>query len=346
MSKQLRRRSRLTVAVVAVLVVTGIFIVADLLNNMVDLQAAIPVQSVTVNSSLAQEDQETAASARQNLAVLLGGSPSPQPLDTQAAASATAQTNQTTADAELQAAQTSGTGPETSGNYPSQPVQTNQELELQGVMIGNGASIAVLEYQGQSYTAAPGDQVGGYEIEQVQADSVTVSKAGQRSKVAIGGNSQAAGSPAIGSYPPVLPDPESVPLPPAPVPVDVSEPAAPNPVYLDDGANYERKSPSGGLSRQALNSFAQSGAKLVGDIYATTVADDGLGVQIRFRNPQNALAQLGVKDKDIVLSINGKMIRSQEELYNSCLALKDAPHVKIELMRRGQVTNINYQVPD
>jgi type II secretory pathway component PulC len=69
-------------------------------------------------------------------------------------------------------------------------------------------------------------------------------------------------------------------------------------------------------------------------------------VRLEFRNPANALARLGLKNGEVVLSLNGEPIRTPEELYNSYLILRNTPSVDFEVLRGGRPTSVRYDFPE
>ena len=245
------------------------------------------------------------------------------------------------------------------GHSASDGIGENSEVTLQGVMLGADAGIAVLEYDGQTYTVGQGEKVGDYQIDDIKADRVTLNRHGQLSqvKISIPKDSEASAAPSlsVGSYPPVLPAPNDVPLPPQPVKIPESGPAASSglgdseAVYNITEADFEGgtnvSAPANELTREELDEFTRKGAALLADIRGTEV-ENGRGIQVKFRNPDNALAKLGMQDGDVVLRINSKTVLGIEDIYNAVLTMRDAPQIDIDLSRNGQPMSLYHRFPE
>ncbi|MGM9998943.1 MAG: hypothetical protein ACI38Q_06080 [Candidatus Bruticola sp.] len=95
------------------------------------------------------------------------------------------------------------------------------DLTLSGIMLGSGAGVAVLDYNGVSYTKSEGDSLGKYTISKILSDRVLV-KDGDRSltlELSSSGSAsstRAADSGGFKNGHPVLPDPGTVPPPSSP----------------------------------------------------------------------------------------------------------------------------------
>ena len=99
------------------------------------------------------------------------------------------------------------------------------------------------------------------------------------------------------------------------------------------------------LTREELDEFTRKGAALLADIRGSEV-ENGRGIQVQFRNPDNALAKLGMKDGDVVLRINSKNVYGVEDIYNAVLTMRDAPQIDIEISRNGQPLSLFHKFPE
>lgn len=243
--------------------------------------------------------------------------------------------------------------------------EENQDIALQGIMLGSSAGIAVVEYEGSTYTVGQGEHVGDYTVEDIQADRVTFKRQGKLSQVHIDTPADAAGSVSagtagasaagVGDYPPVLPPPEEVPLPPQPVSLpEIKHQAGSSAVRSEAVYNITEADFTGGtdmspeaneLTREELDEFTRKGAALLADIRGSEV-ENGRGIQVQFRNPDNALAKLGMKDGDVVLRINSKNVYGVEDIYNAVLTMRDAPQIDIEISRNGQPLSLFHKFPE
>lgn len=342
---------------IIVLIMLTIFVAADLLSSLVDFHASVPPRSLPADVHPATSSGPSDERLTREIRTFLHRAD--DPIEAEVEPSPATGESPLPGDTE----QNANTNEDSTGEYDAEPSYSAPDnanaapgVELQGVLWSDEASIAVLETNGVTHTVATGDTVAGYHVDNIDRDSVALSRDGQQFTVRINekpktGNS----SRPIGKYPPVLPNPEDVPLPPTPTTskAAASGPPAPKRVYLD-GSEVDPVPPhqvnvsKGGqkLTRQEMDEFLAKGAALSQDVRGAAIPGDGIGVRVRFRNPSNALARLGVKDGDIILNLNGKTIRSMEELYNSCLTLKDSPSASIELMRSSQNMRLFYEFPE
>lgn len=114
----------------------------------------------------------------------------------------------------------SGWGESAGGGTAISPVAP-KGLKLSGIMLGSGAGIAVIDYNGTSYTKSEGQKVGRYTVAKIMSDRVVVEDGLNSFTLGLNsyGSSDLASSAASGGVKnghPVLPDPGQVPPPPAP----------------------------------------------------------------------------------------------------------------------------------
>lgn len=354
MPEQNKEQTPASVFGLAVLIVLTIFIGADFLSELVNFQAGIPPKAVSVDSS-AKNTGEDSNLPRNMRTIMRRDLPekaedetrepedgsvketSGQESEKAAAPSSHSVTEYETGQAIEDFSASSGRNASSRQNVPG--------IELEGVMMGSGVGIAVLNIDGNSYTVGAGERAGRYTVEDISKDSVTLSGDGRTFTVGI---TDSKPSRRIGDYPAVLPDPEDVPLPPQPMPA--SEPVLPGTVdmALDD---YEEAGSSvsaseHALTRQEMKDFISKGAAVVSDVRASSVEGENTGVKLTFRNPDNALAKLGLKDGDIVMSCNSKVMITPEQLYNQLLTLQDAPYAHFFVIRNGQEMFVDCDFPE
>lgn len=214
-------------------------------------------------------------------------------------------------------------------------------ISLQGVMLGGGVGIAVLEVEGKSYTVGVGDSAGGYTVAQILQDQVVLRRGGEVISLGLSGSGDVQVS---GEGPPVLPPPDAVPPPPAPAPAG-GAPGLPAPAAMGETQAPAAAAPApASMTRAEIGAFVDQGAALAlevrGEMYVG--AGDQQGVRLKFRKADNALAKIGLKDGDVVLTMNGEPIRSPEELYNSYLILKNTPSVDFQILRDGKPSSVHF----
>ncbi|MGM9992785.1 MAG: hypothetical protein ACI376_08095 [Candidatus Bruticola sp.] len=111
-----------------------------------------------------------------------------------------------------------GWGQEENSSVNLQSAAVAADLKLSGIMLGSGASIAVIDYNGVSYTKSEGQSVGRYTVSKILSDRVLI-KDGERSfalELSSSGSTSAASPVDTGGFKnghPVLPDPGQVPPP-------------------------------------------------------------------------------------------------------------------------------------
>lgn len=102
------------------------------------------------------------------------------------------------------------------------PVVPN-DLKLSGIMLGSGSGIAVIEYNGTSYTKSEGQKVGRYTVAKILSDRVVVEDGVNNFTLGLNSSgtsdlvSSSAGTSGSTNGHPVLPDPGQVPPPEVPV---------------------------------------------------------------------------------------------------------------------------------
>ncbi len=318
MGRDLQECSPLVGLGAALLVCLSVFLGADLLSVLVGYQSRMPAEPL-VAASPSSAGLKT--SGAWDLAVLRPPASSP----TASPATKVPDEGEVT-DAE-----------------PGGEVLEGPQVDLQGVMLGGGVGIAVLEVEGQDYTASVGDEAGGYKVVEIHPDRVVLSQGGRTFPVRLSG---APAAQVVGEGPPVLPDPGEVPPPPVPAPASGGPPRLPPPPLTGVQAPAVSAAPAASVSHQDIDAFLEQGAALARDVRGVAVPGDGRGVRLEFRNAANALARLGLKNGDVVLSLNGEPIRTPEELYNSYLILRKTPSVEFEVLRGGQPTSVRYDFPE
>ncbi len=123
----------------------------------------------------------------------------------------------------LQAVPPSGSGWGESGGTTSaiSPVAPDG-LKLSGIMLGSGSGIAVIEYNGTSYTKSEGQKIGRYTVSKILSDRVVIEDGVNNFTLGLSSSgtsdlASSAGASLSSNGHPVLPDPGQVPPPSAPV---------------------------------------------------------------------------------------------------------------------------------
>lgn len=94
--------------------------------------------------------------------------------------------------------------------------------------------------------------------------------------------------------------------------------------------------------RQALDNSAEMAKQL----RVVPEERDGVpyGTRISFRTNDNLLSRMGVKNNDIMLSINGVPTRGAEEMFRGYMTLRNASSFEFVLERNGEEQTIHYEL--
>ncbi len=86
--------------------------------------------------------------------------------------------------------------------------------------------------------------------------------------------------------------------------------------------------------------------KLLKDVFIVPVVRNGetVGFKFRYVKPGSLLYKYGFRSGDLILSVNGKPIRTVEEAFKIYNILRNEKIVKVEIERRGKVRTIIYEI--
>ncbi len=68
------------------------------------------------------------------------------------------------------------------------------------------------------------------------------------------------------------------------------------------------------------------------------------GTKLVFRQPDNVMAQLGLENDDVLLSVNGSPCRSVEDMYQGCMTIRNAENLEFVVDRNGEQKTIRYEL--
>ncbi len=100
------------------------------------------------------------------------------------------------------------------------------------------------------------------------------------------------------------------------------------------------------LDRRFVEQQTADIGKLLKDVFIVPVVRNGetVGFKFRYVKPGSLLYKYGFRSGDLILSINGKPIRTVEEAFKIYNILRNENLVKIEIERRGKVKTIVYEI--
>ncbi len=119
----------------------------------------------------------------------------------------------------------------------------------------------------------------------------------------------------------------------------------------DDQDKNDNKEESGGegqpkVSMADVRQALDNSAEMAKQLRVVPQEKDGqpYGTRVDFRDNNNLLARMGVKDRDVMLSINGIPTRSAEEMYRGYMTLRNANSFEFVVERDGKEETIRYEL--
>ncbi len=211
-----------------------------------------------------------------------------------------------------------------------------EQIKLQGTMAAaNGAGLAILEFQGASQVVGSGDQIGGFTLKSVTSYSVTLEGQGQTFLLDM--NSQQ-------SSPTALPQSRPVERP-------IADSQSPQPEAQNEEQQPEEQAGSTSpiLSMKELRNILDNPEEFMGQGFqAKPEVENGevLGMRIKLANPSHPLARLGIRDGDLVKSLNGTALEGPESVSMVYRVLRNSPTLRFEVGRNGQDETVEVQLEE
>ncbi|MDD2539819.1 MAG: type II secretion system protein GspC [Desulfuromonadaceae bacterium] len=138
---------------------------------------------------------------------------------------------------------------------------------------------------------------------------------------------------------PFTPPPSSSPAP-APAPAAASGTAQPGVAVANMGSgNYV-------IDQRALNAALDNPAQAMSDARLLPSQKDGKveGFRASEVKPNGVFGMLGIKNGDILVSLNDFPMDSPDKALQSFIALKGQNHLKLDVIRDGQPQTLNYDI--
>lgn len=204
------------------------------------------------------------------------------------------------------------------------PTKAPSNMMLRGTMAGGGGSgLAMIDVNGQTQVISTGEQVGGMTLSSVTAYSVTLTAKNGGVQV-LEMNAEGPTSAATSPRPAVA---RRVPPNPAPTP-DTEEDGA-------DGAI---------LTQRELRNILDNPAQFAGKGFRMKPVLNGgeiIGMRVNIRNASHPLARLGIKDGDVVKSLNGTPLNGPEALSSIYRVLRNTSSLSFDVDRGGKSEKID-----
>lgn len=191
-------------------------------------------------------------------------------------------------------------------------------LKLKGTLIGaGGVSLALVDDgSGETKLVSMGEQIGDMTLVDVGPQEATFRRGNELQKLTLldDGSKTVAMTPAVNTSAAVAPTP-SAPIKPPETMAEVQE-LLNNPAAASEGFKFTP------INRK-------------GESY---------GVMLEFRKANNLMAAIGLRHGDILLSVNGRPLKSGEDMYTAYQELRNSPTVSFEVDRGGQVVPVKFEV--
>lgn len=219
-----------------------------------------------------------------------------------------------------------GTAGPDSSVKPSTPAPPPSNLQLRGTMAGgSGSGLAMIDVNGQTQVVSTGELVGGMTLTSVSAYSITLTSADGSVQV-LDMNAEGPVSTASASPQPVVRNPR-----PATQPEPQQEEGPPE-GEVDAGGDGAI------LTQRELRNILDNPAEFAGKGFRMKPVLNGgeiIGMRVNIRNASHPLARLGIKDGDVVKSLNGTPLNGPEALSSIYRVLRNTSSLSFDVDRGG-----------
>jgi general secretion pathway protein C len=100
------------------------------------------------------------------------------------------------------------------------------------------------------------------------------------------------------------------------------------------------------LKRSLIEDSVQDISKLMNEVRITPHMENGQpsGLAVSYIKPNSIFRRMGLRNGDIITGVDGQNIRSVDDALALYENLRTADNVQVQIKRRGQVRNIDYQI--
>lgn len=199
---------------------------------------------------------------------------------------------------------------------------------LRGTMVTGGYRAAVLEQDGETKIIQEGEKIGDYRLQNVA--STWVYFAGRKKR-----------TPGVRMLLDTVVEPEAPEGADEPVVKDKNKSGGAQPEN-EPGEEIVKEQ----LSLDDIRAAFNDTSKISTQVRVVPQAKDGqpYGTRLVFRTPKNIMAQLGLQNNDILLSVNGNPARSVEDMYQGYMTIRNAESLEFVVDRDGQETTVRYDL--
>ncbi len=199
-----------------------------------------------------------------------------------------------------------------------------QNMTLIGTMVGSDLGIAVVSANNQQYAIELGEHLGTWRVIGVSDVDVTF-ESSQHTVTHL-----------------TLPMLSSTsPTPHAPA-FSYRQPLRPS----GPGLTVQMRGGTRILQRSQIESVLQSPGGVTQNMRFDTVAQDGkpYGVKVNYLDPSNLFYSLGLRQGDVIKSINGQDLRNQDDGIKAYLMLQNENALDIKVERNGRPMDIPVEI--
>lgn len=201
---------------------------------------------------------------------------------------------------------------------PTTPNAAGVTLKLKGTLIGaSGVSLALVDDgSGETKLVSMGEQIGDMTLVDVGPQEATFRRGNELQKLTLldDGSKPAGMTPQVNTTVAVAPTP-SAPIKPPETMAEVQE-LLNNPAAASEGFKFTP------INRRG----------------------EGYGVMLEFKKANNLMAAIGLRHGDILLSVNGRPLKSGEDMYTAYQEMRNSTTVSFEVDRGGQVVPVKFEV--
>lgn len=200
-------------------------------------------------------------------------------------------------------------------------------LKLRGTMAGVGGSgLAMIDVNGKTQVVSTGEQISGLTLTSVTAYSVRLEANGQIQLLEMDSGTQLAGAPTVRQpVQRIQPKPETTPEP-------------------------EQEADSGAiLTKRELRDILDNPAAFAGKGFRMKPVLKGgeiIGMRVSIRDASHPLARLGIKNGDVVRSLNGTPLNGPEALSSIYRVLRNTSNLSFDVDRGGSNQKVEVQLDD
>lgn len=122
-------------------------------------------------------------------------------------------------------------------------------------------------------------------------------------------------------------------------------PEADEPVVPDEEEEKQEPEEEPKLSLADVRAVLDNPAKISAGMRVVPQERDGqpYGTRVDFRDPNNLMAKMGIKNGDILLSVNGAPTRTPDDMYQGYMTIRNAEALEFVVDRGGETQTIRYE---